>query len=159
GQDLVVVLDVLEDFVVGQKLHARAGGVGRPRDGQRGHTFAPAELHLVPLALAGNGQAQPLGQGVHAGHPHAVQTARDLVGVVVELPAGMQFGHDDFRGAAMEFVVFVDVGGDAPPVVADRNTVVGMNGHDDVVAIPGKRFGDGVVDDFEHDVVQAGAVG
>ncbi|MCY1456555.1 hypothetical protein D9M71_737800 [compost metagenome] len=88
-----------------------------------------------------------------------MQTAGHLVGVLVELAAGMQFGHDDFRRAAVEFVVLVDVGGDPAAVVGDGNGVVGVDRDDDVVAIAGQGFVNGVVDDFKHHVVQAGTVG
>ncbi len=88
-----------------------------------------------------------------------MQTPGHLVRVVVELPAGVQFGHHDFRRAAAEFVVFVNISRNAPPVVAYRNAVVGVNGDDNVVAIAGQRFVDRVVDHFEHHVVQTGTVG
>src|SRR5690606_38547227 len=117
------------------------------------------KLHLVGLALAPDGQAQPLRQGVDAGHAHAVQAARHLVGVVVELAAGVQFGHDDLGGAAAELVVFVDVGGNAPAVVADGDAVVGVYGDDDVVAVPGQGFVDGIVHHLEYHVMKAGAIG
>ena len=44
------------------------------------------------------------------------------------------------------------------PVVADTDGIVGMDDHADLVAIPGKRFVDGVIDHLEHHVVQAGTV-
>ncbi|MNI49295.1 hypothetical protein D3C73_1038970 [compost metagenome] len=71
----------------------------------------------------------------------------------------MQFGHDDFRRAAVEFVVLVDIRGDTAAVVGDRDGIVGMDGDDDVVAMAGQGFVDGVIHDLEHHVVQAGAVG
>ena len=37
------------------------------------------------------------GQGVDAGDPHAVKSARDLIGVFIELAAGMQDRHDHFQ--------------------------------------------------------------
>src|SRR3546814_18472472 len=78
---------------------------------------------------------------------------------MVELAAGMQLGHDDFGGAAMEFVVFVNGGGYASAIVADRYAVIGMDGYDYVVAIAGQGFVDGIIDDLEHHVMQASAVG
>jgi two-component system cell cycle sensor histidine kinase/response regulator CckA len=53
----------------------------------------------------------------------------------------------------------LDAGRDAAAVVDDRDRVVGVErGDDDVVAVAGQRLVDGVVDDLEHHVVQAGAV-
>src|SRR3546814_19529201 len=71
----------------------------------------------------------------------------------------MQLGHDDFGGAAMEFVVFVNGGGYASAIVADRYAVIGMDGYDYVVAIAGQGFVDGIIDDPENNVMQARAVG
>src|SRR3546814_7663231 len=86
-----------------------------------------------------------------------MQAARNLVRIMVELAAGMQLGHDDFGGAAMEFVVFVNGGGYASAIVADRYAVIGMDGYDYVVAIAGQGFVDGIIDDLEHHVMQARA--
>src|SRR5690606_24446766 len=159
GEDFVGVVDVGEDLCVGQVLDPGAGAVRRAGDGQGGDSHAAAEFHLVLFAVAPDRQAQPFGQGVDAGHAHAVQAAGDLVGVLVELAAGVQFGHDDFRRAAVLLVVFMDGGGDAAAIVRDRNAVVGMDRDDDVVAIACQGFVDGVVHDLEDHVVQARAVG
>ena len=123
--------------------------------------MAAIEFHAVLLAVAADGEAQPLRQRVDAGDADAVQAAGNLVGVLVELAAGMQHAHDDLGGGALGFVLVVelDAGGNAAAVVGDRDRVVGVDGDDDVVAIAGQRFVDGVVDDLEHHVVQAGAVG
>ncbi len=88
-----------------------------------------------------------------------MQAAGHLVRVLVELAAGVQFGHDDFGRAAVEFVVLVDIGRDAAAVVRDGNGIVGVDGYDDIVAIAGQGFVDGVIDDLKHHVVQARAVG
>ena len=46
-------------------------------------------------AVAADPEAQPERKRVHHGHADAVQAAGDLVGILVELPAGMQLRHDD----------------------------------------------------------------
>ena len=50
-------------------------------------------LLLVHLAVALHLDVQPVGQRVDADDADAVQTARDLVGAVLELAAGVQLGH------------------------------------------------------------------
>jgi hypothetical protein len=131
------------------------------------HGFQQAVLHKAAaksiwwtFAFAAHGQAQPFGQRVHATHAHAVQAARHLVAVLVELAAGVQFGQRDFGGAALGLVLVVHLhaGGNAAAVVGDADGVVGMDGDHDVIAVPGQRFVDGVVHHLEHQVVQAGAV-
>ena len=51
-------------------------------------------------------------------------------------------------------VVHLHAGGDAAAVVGDGNRVVGVDGDDDVVAVAGQRFVDGVVDDFVDAMVE-----
>src|SRR5690606_17095446 len=159
GQDVVVVFDVRENLRVGQEAYFGAALVGRAGNRQWRHAHALAELHLVHLAVAADGQPQPFGQRVHARHAHAVQPPGHLVRVLVELAACVQLGHDDFGGAAAELVVFVDVGGNAASVVGHGNRIVGVNGDDDVVAVPGQGLVDRVIDYLEHHVVQTRAVG
>jgi hypothetical protein len=90
-----------------------------------------------------------------------VQAAGDLVAVLVELAAGVEHAHDDLGGGALGLVLVVhlDADRDAAAVVGDGDGVVGVDGDDDVVAVAGEGFVDGVIDHFEHHVVQAGAVG
>ena len=104
-------------------------------------------------------QLQPVGQRVDHRHADAVQAARHLVAVLVELAARVQLGHHDFGGGAMLVVVVLDVGRDAAAVVDHRYRVVGVDDDLDVVAVSGQRLVDRVVEDFEHHVVQARAVG
>ena len=90
-----------------------------------------------------------------------MQTTRDLVGVLVELAAGVQHAHDDFsRGTfGLVLVVKLDAGRNPAAVVCHGDRIVGMNGDNDVVTMPGECFVDRVIDDFKHHVVQAGAIG
>ena len=120
---------------------------------------AVAELHLVHLAVAPDGEAQPLGKRVDHRDADAVQAAGDLVGVGVELAAGVQLGHHDLGRRALELVVVLDAGRDAAAVVEHRDRVVGVDRDRDLVAEAGQRLVDRVVDHLEHHVVQAGAVG
>src|SRR5690606_40015607 len=92
-------------------------------------------FHFMYFAGAPDGQPEPFRERVYARHPHTVQTTRYLVGVVVELTPSVQLRHDDFCSTALVFVILVDVGRNAPAVVADGNTVVRVNGDDDVIAI------------------------
>jgi hypothetical protein len=68
----------------------------------------------------------------------------------------MQDGHDDFRRRPAFFGVYVYW--DATPVVDDRNRFVRVDGDCDFLAIACERFVDGVIDDLENHVMQAGAV-
>jgi hypothetical protein len=121
------------------------------------HRHAAVELHEMLLAVPVDGQAQPLGQGVDAGHADAVQAAGHLVAVLVELAAGVQHHHDDLGGGApgLVLVVELDAHRDAAAVVGDGNGVVRVDDDLDVVAVAGQGLVDGVVQHLEHHVVQA----
>ena len=173
GERLVVVLDLGEDRVVGQEVHlgATPGGVAQHLDGRDGHAVLflddavlgnPAlELDEMRLAVAIDGELEPARQRVDARHPHPVQAARDLVAVLVELAAGMQLGHHDLGRTALGIVLVVPlhIGGNAPAVVTHRDRLVGVNRHQDLVAVAGQRLVHRVVDRLEHQVMQTGAVG
>ena len=107
GQNIKIEFDHAKRFFAGQKLHARAffGGVA---DGfQWGNHVAAIEFHKMLLAVAVNIEGEPIGQGIHHRHAHAVQAARDFVRVVIELTACVQNGHDDFGSRAVFFGMHV----------------------------------------------------
>src|SRR5258708_855358 len=64
-----------------------AAPVGLARELERLDRDAVAEFHVVRLAVAPDAQLQPFGEGVHDRDPDAVQAARNLVRVLVELAA------------------------------------------------------------------------
>ena len=68
----------------------------------------------------------------------------------------MEMGHDDFRSG--NAFLLVDVGGHSTAIIGDRHRPIGIQANLDLVAEPGQRFVDGVVDDLVHHVVQARAV-
>ena len=85
-----------------------------------------------------------------------MQAAGNLVAVLVELAAGVQTGQHDFGGRHTLFDVHI--GRDAAAVVADGDAAVPIERQRTAGGEPGLRFVDGVVDDLERHVVQAGAV-
>jgi hypothetical protein len=172
AQDLVVEFDVREDFFVGPEVHVGAALVGFADDLDRRDfeavddfdlavlRHAAHEFHLVHFAVLANGHAQQLRQRVHARDAHAVQAAGHLVGVLVELAAGVQLGQGDLgrRALRLVLVVHLEAGRDAAAVVGDRDRIVGVDRDVDLGAVAGQRFVDRVVQHLEHQVVQAGAV-
>ncbi len=158
GQDVVVELDVAEHLRAGHEVHLGAAPLGRTDLLERRDRVAIAKLHLIRVAVAADGQTQPFGQCVDHRHADPVQPAGDLVGVAVELAAGVQHGHHDLGGRTPQLVVGMDLDGDAAAVVDDADRVVGVDDDLDVVAVAGQGLVDRVVDHLEHHVVQAGAV-
>ena len=113
------------------------------------------EAHLEYLAVAADLQLQPRRQCVDHRDADAVQAAGHLVGVLVELSAGMQLRHDDLGGGD---ALVMHVGRNAAAIVDDRHRSVGVERHRDQVGMAGQRLVDGVVDHLVDHVVQAGAV-
>ena len=101
GERVEAVLRRLEDLRVGLERDLRAALLRGPGDLEVGHRRAALVALLVDLAVAPDLQVEHLRQRVDDRHADAVQPARDLVAVVVELAAGVQHGQHDFgRGSA-----------------------------------------------------------
>ena len=111
---------------------------------------------LVHLAVAPDLELEPLRQRVDDRHADAVQAAGDLVGRVLELAAGVEHRQHDFGGRP---AALVHVHGNAAAVVDDRDRAVDVDRDVDVLAEPGERLVDRVVDDFVDEVVQPGRPG
>ena len=117
---------------------------------------AMGEAHLVDLALALDLELQLDRKRVDDRNADPVQTAGDLVGILVELAARMELRHDDFGGR--NAFAGVDIRRDAAAVVGDRHRPIGIERDGDDVGMAGKRLVDRVVDDLVDHVVQAGTV-
>ena len=85
-----------------------------------------------------------------------MQAAGNLVGILVELPAGMQLGHDHFGGADALFLV--NARGNAAAIVAHGAGAIGVQLHIDAVGMPGQGLVHRIVHHFIDHVVQTRAV-
>ena len=143
-----------EDLRVGPERHGRAVAALRGANfAQLLGRLAVVEADEVLLALLAHLHFHAGRQRVHDGDAHAVQAAGHLVALAAELAACVQDGEHHLDGGDLLFRVLVDR--DTAPVVVDRDRVVLMDPHLDLVAVSGERFVDGVVDDLVHQVVQA----
>jgi hypothetical protein len=145
-------------------------GVRAEIDAGAGVTFADAanhfqfrgleaigEGHLVLVAVALDPHADLGRQGVDHRNTDPVQAAGELVVLVGELTAGVQFGENQFD--ARDALFGVNVHRHAATVVADFQRVVGVQDHLDRAGVPGQGFVDTVVDDFLGQVVRPAGVG
>ena len=86
-----------------------------------------------------------------------MQPAGDLVGVVIELAAGVQGREDHLERALAGLGMNVDR--DAAAVVGHRHRLaVGVERHDDPRGVAVHHLVDRVVDDFPEQVMKAGLV-
>src|SRR5207248_11444894 len=85
------------------------------------------------------------------------QATGDFVAAAAELAAGVQHGQHHLEGRSLLDLVHVDR--DAAAVVGHRHRAVLVDGDGDVVALPGQRLVDAVVDHLVDQVVEAAEVG
>ena len=100
---------------------------------------------------------QSFGKKVDARHTDAVQSARNLVSVRIELSAGVQLGHDDFGGGLPFFLHHVHR--NAAAVINHRDRVVEVNHHFNRVAITCQRFIDRIINNFVNQVMESQLAG
>ena len=153
------------EFGVGKGLGARQEGHRRAALGlavhhrrladhfQRRDRLAMSEMDLVLQPVAPDAQVERRGQGVDDRDADAVQAAGNLVGILVEFPAGVQLGHDHF--GRRDAFLRVQAGRDAAPVVGDGAGAVGVERHGDEGGVAGERLVDGVVHHFIDHVMEA----
>jgi hypothetical protein len=89
---------------------------------------------------------------VDDGEADAMEAARDLVRVVVELASRVEVREDDFQGLAAVHRMRPD--GDTAPVVLDGDGIVGVDDDGDRIAVPRLRLVDRVVDELRDHVVK-----
>ena len=85
-----------------------------------------------------------------------MQAAGDLVGVLVELTARMELGHDDLGGRNPLFGM--DGNRNAATIIAHRAGAIGVQDNLDSVAVARQRLVNGVIDHLVHHVVQTRAI-
>lgn len=85
-----------------------------------------------------------------------MQTARDLIGVVIELAAGMQHRHDDL--CRRNVFLRMHISRNATPIVTDGDGLIEVDHHANLAAVSRERFIDGVIHQLEDHVMQARAI-
>ena len=144
-----------EDGRVGDEMDRRAGGLALSHVAHAHQLVcgvAALEGHLVDAALALDLHLEARRERVDAAHADAVEPAGHLVGVLVELAAGVQHRHHHLDGRLALGRVHPDR--DAAAVVAHRDRVVLVDRDRDDGAVARERLVDGVVYDLVDEVVQ-----
>ena len=146
------------------EIRERTGGRKKPNLGpfpairltddlQMPHRLATFKARDMLLAVPPDPQFQPVRKRIHDAYAHAMQTARHLIAVLVELTASMKLGHDDLGSADAFFRVKVNR--NATSVVADRHALIPVDRHVHGIRMTGQSLVDPVVDDLVHHVVKA----
>ena len=114
---------------------------------------ADAVLLLVEVALRAHIHFERNAKRIYAAYAYPVQTARNLVAVLVKLAASVQYGQYYFEGRLA--LLGVPAYGNTPAVVTDGNRIIFVDGNLNQVAVPGQGLVDGVIHHFPHQVVEA----
>ena len=97
-QDVVVEFDIGKDGGTRMEADLRSCLLALPAHGERCNRVTEGIVLLVDLPITANQEMQAVGEGIHDRDANTVQTTRDLIGVVIELTAGVKYGHDDLGG-------------------------------------------------------------
>ena len=97
-------------------------------------------------------QLQPFRQGIHHRNTDPVKPSRNFIGPAIELSSGMQYCQNDL---GRRFILSrVHLGRDAPAIVYHGDTVINMDDHLYVLAIPAHRLIHTVVYDLIDQVMK-----
>ena len=154
-QQRVVVKDgFFEDFGVGLEGDFCAARLAFADLFQReAGDAALVPLHHDVFSVEIGFDFEPLGQRVDDAGADAVQTAGDFIPAAAEFAACMQDGINDFNGGDVEFCIFA--GRNAAAVVGDADDVARQDRDGNRIAGAGKRFVNGVVDDFINEMMKS----
>ena len=121
-------------------------------DGELFRRDPALERDVVNFSISINIGGKPVGEGVDALRPDAVEAAREFISALAELAAGVEICQNEFDRGDSEFRVRID--GNTASVVLDGNRAVGVDRDRDEGAVAGKMLIDRVVEHFENGVVE-----
>ena len=107
---------------------------------------------MVFLTTTPNFNLKVLGQGIHHAHPYSVEATRHLIGVLVELPAGMERRHGEFH--TWYLLGRVDIHRDPSSIVLYRDRIPFMKCHFDVCAVSGHCFINRIIHHLINEVMK-----
>ncbi len=152
-QHVETELGDFENLPVRLETDFRAPPLGDARGLQRRRGFAPLIALLEDLAVLPDLQLEPFGEGVDDGDADAVQAAGHGVRPLFELAARVQDRQRDFRRRLL--LRRVHAGGNAAPVVDDRDAAVDVERDLDGLAEAGHVLVHAVVHDLVDEMMQA----
>ncbi len=157
----LIIMSILEDLGISKKTRRRSvRALQRLSDhvDWRGRKSATVFLAIdAGVALLDDFYRCPLRKRVDNGSAYAVQPARHLVPSATELPAGVERRHDHFERGFIGLLVGVNR--DATAIVDNGHDVVGTDSANDMIAVAGQGFIDGVVDDLANEMMEPSLIG
>jgi hypothetical protein len=145
-----------EDLVVGLEGDLRASALGRPRLIEIASGRSALVTLLVGEPVAPDLEIERFRQGVDDRDANAMQAARHLVAVVIELASRVENRQDDLGGG---LTAGMTIHRDATAIVDNGDGAIDVNSDVDLIAKASKGLVNGVIDDLVHQVVQAAGAG
>ena len=90
---------------------------------------------------------------IHAGNPHAMETTRNLISILVKLTSRMKHSQNYFKGRLL--LLWVHVGWNSSTIVLNSDGIVFIDCNSNGIAMSCESFIDGIIDYFPDQVVQA----
>ena len=122
---------------------------------QARQTIWELAIHREAVGMGRNFEI--LRQRVDDRHADAMQSAGNLVRVIIEFSAGMQFRHNHFDRRYIFF--FMNTDRNSTAIIQHTDAVVRVNGHFNLIAKTGHGFIDAVIDDFIYQMMQGFHIG
>ena len=108
---------------------------------------------VVDFTIPSDFQFHKFRKGINDGEADSVKSSGNLVGLIVKLTSGMEFGHHHFDRRSILFLMKIDR--NAPSIITDGHAVVDMDDDLDLLAIPRQSLIDAVIDQFMNQVMKA----
>ena len=153
SKNLVVVNGFREDRVIRPELLTCTCNIACSDFLYRIQRMSAFIFLLIDFSVTENLRSHVCGQGVHTRYTYTVQTSGYFVRSLIELTAGMQYGHDNFQGWLLLF--FVKINRNTTSVILYSDGIIFVDGYFNVVAIAGECFVDRVIHNFINQVVKS----
>ena len=153
-QSIEVVVRGSEDLFVGNEVNFRAALFGSAGLLQLAGGFALGVSLLPGKSITPDFELQFVAERVHAGHAHAVQSARNFVGRCIELAAGMQPRHHYFSRRQLLAVDLHLVHRNAAAVIDNGDGIVDVDCNFNFVGEAGERLVHRIIYNFVNQMVK-----
>jgi hypothetical protein len=144
---------MLENAGIGFEFHDGSADFGGSNFPYRVLGFATAVFLFVNDPVTVNFCSKMGAQGINTGYTNTVQAPRNFVRIFIEFTPGVENGHDYFQSRSFFFGMHIRW--DTPAVVLNTNSVTLQNLNENLVAMTGQGFVNGIIHHLVDQVMQA----
>ncbi len=151
GEYVEAEIDVVKNLYIGLEAEDRSPAACFTHHRHGDERCSPFIFLMIDLSFAVHKYLAPFGEGVYDRNTHTMQSARYLVGILVELTSGMETGKDYFQGAYP--LSLMEIHGNTASVVLNTDNVAFFYNDVNFITMTGKSFIDTVIDNFVDKMV------